>query len=256
MGALTQTSQILTVQTHSPKLTSFLLKPADAILFPGSPVSCLRAPLWSRGKRVCWDTAATGYKGQGDECRKSKKHSMPIVSISSESRLSWPKYTRNHPYLAGLYLSCSWILQLPFSIKALRGNAWLQQHQQGGISPWHSSCVVGHKNEPTPIWWATKACYLLQPGSHRLHTAPEPAEALLLLLWGKARKGSGFLSPQVASLSHWVQVRFAGRGVQCLGCCWRCSSDKKHTAPTSSCYSRTSATSPSKDTNNLDGSGF
>lgn len=89
------------------------------------------------------------YKGQGAECRKSRKHSLPIVSVSSESRLSWPKHTRNHPQLAGLYLSCSWILQLPFPIKAARGKAWLQQHQQGGIPPWHSSCV-GHMNEPGP----------------------------------------------------------------------------------------------------------
>lgn len=96
VGALRKTRQILTVQTHSPKLTSFLLKPGDAILFPGSPVSCMRAPLWSGGKWVCGDTATTAHKGQGDECRKSRKHSMPTVSISSESRLSWPKYTRNH----------------------------------------------------------------------------------------------------------------------------------------------------------------
>lgn len=119
-------------------------------------------------------------------------------------------------------------------------------------SPWHSSCA-GHKNEPSPCWWATQAYYLLQLGSHRLHTVPEPADTILVVLWGKVKNGSGFLSPQLASLSHAAPVRFAGRGVRCLGCCSRCSSGKKCTALTLSCDSCTRATSPSKDTNNLDG---
>lgn len=126
------------------------------LIHPNSPLSCWNqqmpfsflAHLWAawelpyrQEENGCLETQQHWYKGQGAECRKSRKHSLPIVSVSSESRLSWPNNTRNHPQLAGLYVNCSWILQLPFPIEAARGKAWLQQHQQDGIPPWHSSCV-------------------------------------------------------------------------------------------------------------------